>query len=84
MPASAGENRRSLLDSPYLAAFANHPEIPSPATWLSIVSLGDLTAGLIILLADLNYRYVEQQLRRRGIRIVNACLEASRECSPCP
>jgi peptidoglycan/LPS O-acetylase OafA/YrhL len=48
--------------------------ISSPTTWPSIVALGALTAGLIILLADLNYRYVEQPLRRRGIRIAEHVL----------
>jgi peptidoglycan/LPS O-acetylase OafA/YrhL len=49
-------------------------EIPSPATWLSAIPLSALTAGLIILLAELNYRYIEQPLRSRGVRIAKQFL----------
>ncbi|GLQ49258.1 acyltransferase family protein [Dyella flava] len=44
-------------------------EIPSPATWLSAIPLCTFAVGLSVLLAELNYRYIEQPLRRRGIRI---------------
>lgn len=38
-----------------------------PSSWLLAV----LASGLIALLADLNYRYLEQPLRQRGRRIAN-------------
>lgn len=56
--------------------------ITSPTGWLSIVSLGALTASLIFALAELNYRYVEQPLRRRGIRIAQRFLNPTLQEQP--
>jgi peptidoglycan/LPS O-acetylase OafA/YrhL len=53
----------------FMREICSRLSIPAPTTWFAALPLGAATAGLIVVSAELNYRYIEQPLRRRGARI---------------